>query len=393
MPSPSSSLSLNPPTLPYELIDQIARHSTLSKRDLANSCLVNHHFLETIQPLLFREVSLWLIWKDVSKRGRIKDQPRSLLRTLQNSPSLQQHVRKLNLSISYVLAARDEDGMEYYSGFADCEEILDEALKVMPRVDSLFVDDGIWESELGRNAVLSRGVRWKELSIRGDLFGQDADSTWVRFPNLKKLLCHAPGPQQTSEQAIPNNLEVLGTSFGLHLMEPVKVSPGCKLRVLRVVLTENALDYLGLMQQLEHLHLATAPSTGSPSSTTFENLSRLPSLRSLSIRSIEPESDEVTNIQSLLNYLPPSLTRLDFLDYVPLDFLTTLFETNKLSHIRVVRLGKRYEYEGSTTPLADYKLGMDRIREVCEEKGVALEEHIVPQTHLAGMLSCLYTNS
>lgn len=388
MKSTTSSLENLPthrPSLPNELVDQILRDESLSKRDLANSCVVNHYFLESIQPLLYQEVAIWLVWNDESKRGLIKDQPRFLLRTLRDSPPLQEHVRKLNLSISYVVAEGDREGTEGgSSGFLDCGEILDEALKVMPRLDSLFVDDAIWDSDAGRNAVFARGERWKELSIRGNLFDGDSELSWSRLPNLKKLQCNSTGPQQTSKQAVPTSLEVLGTSFGPRLMEPVKVLPGCKLCSLRVVLTEDKLDHLALMQELQHLYIVTASGTGSPSSTTLESLSKLPSLRSLSIHSIDPDPDELANIYSLLKYLPPSITRLDFPDYVPFDFLVNLFKTDKLPHIRLLRVCKWYE-ESTSTPEA-HRAGIGRLCRLCEEKGVAFEEHVVSQTHLSGML-------
>lgn len=97
-------------------------------------------------------------------------------------------------------------------------------------------------------------------------------------------------------------------------LPPVQES---RLRVLRVVLTENKLSHLALMQQLEHLYLVTIPRDGPFPSTVFEALSKLPSLQFLSIRMTEADPIELDIVASLLDHLPPSLTHLHFPNSVP----------------------------------------------------------------------------
>jgi len=152
-------------------------------------------------------------------------------------------------------------------------------------------------------------------------------------------------------------------------LPPVQES---RLRVLRVVLTENKLSHLALMQQLEHLYLVTIPRDGPFPSSVFEALSKLPSLQFLSIRMTEADPIELDIVASLLDHLPPSLTHLHFPDSVPFDSLITRLQTDKLPRIKVVGVGEWDE--GLSISLRDYKNGLARLGGVCEEKGIEIKE-------------------
>ncbi|GAA5836969.1 hypothetical protein JCM5353_001707 [Sporobolomyces roseus] len=373
MTTTSSQLdSTSPPhsTLPPELIDQILQDSSLSNSDLARCCLVNKNFQDLARPVLYHSVKVQFILN--YERQRWLDRITQLLfRTLSNEPSLGRNARTVIFLAQYT---DDEDSSVRL--LDDYGLAVEQALEMLPLVESVDVDAHVWNSDYAEEMIFNRGLQWKEIAVDGILLDEDTDGnwrTWSELPNLRKLRCAVTygGPDHTTP--IPDHLEVLDITNLFAQDFPLSVSPESQLRILRVILSDSKLQHLGYMRQLRHLYLFIKHDTSALLSETFNALSRLPLLESLSVKYDRPTSLDLRVIHSLCHHLPQSLLRLDFPRCIPFDHLTQFLKNDDNSQFQI--LGIAQTRERNWNDLSDDELegSVGGLSEICEEKGIVLE--------------------
>jgi len=299
-----------------------------------------------------------------------------LFQTLSETPLLGQYARR-----SSFLAdpkSNGEEETDVYSGLRYFEfgEVVEQALGMLPRLESLDLDGHVWDSDHVREMVFNRGLQWRELVVGGTLLDQDADGnrrTWSKLPNPRKLRCWFVDRNNGDTSSIPGHLEVLDIIHPSSQYFPLSLSPQSQLRVLRVTPSNLSLQHLGYMRQLQHLYLFLDFNSGSLWPEKLNALSRLPLLESFSVE-YQGSTQRYDNIiRSLLHHVPSSLHRLAFPDCIPFDALTQFFQSDETAQIQILGLGPSSMEMGNVLSYEELRRRVEQLRVICEEKGITIE--------------------
>ncbi|GAA5836124.1 hypothetical protein JCM5353_002626 [Sporobolomyces roseus] len=369
------SIPRSTPYLPPELVGQILQDSSLSKSDLARCCLINHDFLHSARPLLYAELTVTTIYLCLSEECWLDNATSSLFRTVSMNPSLGQYARKVGFRASYP----EKEGDSVYIGpsYDDCGLVVERALEMLPLLESLDLDGHVLMSDHAKEMVFSRGPQWRELVVDGTLLEEDTDGnrrTWSKLRNLKKLRCKVVNDNSGDASPIPDHLEVLNITSSYPQDITLSLTPGSRLRILRVTLSNSKLQHLAYMRQLQHLYVFAGADTGSLSLETLNALSRLPLLESLSVEYYHPATLNRSLIVALLHRLPHSLLRLNFPQCIPFDGLSDFLQTDA-PQFRILGLGRTSSW--NKLPPAEFEECKTRLSEICKGKGILIERVIL----------------
>jgi len=386
MSSTFSSIDLSPSrrfALPNELIDQILRDESLSKRDLARCCRADHQFLSSSRPLLYHSIVISVPVLEDEREDTVgyslDPSSRSLLQTLADYPFLARYIQHLDMRTRHNVSGT------HTIDFLELEEAFELALARMPCIESLaLADQHFWRRNPVRDLVFERGTQWVGLSVAGSILDQDGDRrNWSDLPNLRNLHVWELAKNPRVDHRIPAGIETLNVEIDIYCRTDLSFEPGSRLKVLRIPASNRHFSpHLAALHHLQHLDIHD-----------FANRQRLPvigltlpltplvRLRSLTLSvSIWTQSSDAPTLEitTFLASIPPSIVRLDFLSKLPAESIIRLLETGQLSSLRVIGF-LRPRKDPVISPLRvdiDYcrqERHVQRVAELCDEKGIMTE--------------------
>lgn len=376
------------PIVPVEVMDMILA-AVQSNLVLAICCRVNKHFRERCQPALYRHLQISCdspsIEPDDYIPGYVLSQGTKLLfRTLEENKDLRQYPRKLTLDAGgdaeQEWVVDDEEGdsdveegdesrghYEFTSEFEDPSEPFERCLRLLPKIDSVCLDSLAWWWRPVRDVLFDNGERWKEITVDGELLREEDDQRDFRQLRILEVLdCTSLRPSRLPDQYLPRSLKTLIT----RIYEPPVGDPSTdyQLQTLRAILSAETIIRVPVYRQLHHLHLVQHFGDFEPlSPEALLAFQSLPNLGFLSIDLDERDPDYFSAVTSLLQYLPASLSRLDFPNIIPFDILNP-FITSRSNRAPLI-LGLRADRARKEGLQAE----LESVRTACEEAGIKLE--------------------
>ncbi|KAL8916577.1 MAG: hypothetical protein Q9172_006242 [Xanthocarpia lactea] len=173
-------------TLPNEILRVI--FSFLTTRPLLNASLACRHFCLFAQPVLFRNIRLWLKPRIESNHKYIRSNPGTIHRfwdvvsTLRKNPTLRQNVEVLSLEI-------------WCEGFGDHNTLLN----ILPRLKALHLSPTPAKLDLSRHLSIETleldfdDFDYRRAHLDDDRSTLDSLSKHLHYPSLRSLKASWPG--------------------------------------------------------------------------------------------------------------------------------------------------------------------------------------------------------
>lgn len=359
------------PLFPTEILAEILQSPTLYRFDLARCCRVNSTFLALAQPLLYHTLTLDLYTRDLETENDgwtvelFDGSSPQLFRTLRENPSIARLPRSLWICAEIETERQVEEDLV----FDYREDAIQYFLELMPRVESLKINGMMWRSREVQEVVFSNCEKWTEFDLFEDLLEEEVGGDLSKWINLQKLRCYGIEFSKPPGGVLPDNLENLDLYFRSqeNCLEPGHFSPNSQLRILRISSSDLTLSVISILPRLEQLHFYAAP--GYPrtlSSSTLSSFAKLPRLRLLSFR-FNFATNSNTSPLELLSYLPPTLDRLEFPEYIPFQPLLAFLNDPNPSSIRTIGIARR------TTSISEIAIEMKELFSACRTKNIQID--------------------
>jgi len=401
-------LDILDPIFPIEVTEMILGNVKMQK-DLANCSRVNKHFKKRCQPALYHHLRISCgaprtAPDDYISGYVLSESSKLLFRTLEGNKVLRQYPRKLTLDADgdaeqeWIVDDDGEEGdseveerdesrghYEFNSEFEDPSEPFERCLRLLPKIDAVDLDRPVWWWRPFRDVVFNHGERWKEIKVSGELLTEEGDERDLRvLSRLEKLECERIGETDLDDQYLPSRLRTLDArDCSLPAGDP---SVDSQLHKVLTALTAETITYLPSYQNLQRLHLyQNWDDLEPPLPDVLPGFQSLPALHflCLSLDKLSPSFAAAT--AALLAHLPPSLSRLEFLDIIPFDILAHFVQHR--SGTTSLAMG----FKEDAVRQEGCKEEFEHLAILCQEKGV--EIYLLPRSSYSWCMSSHYEPS
>ncbi|GAA6021316.1 hypothetical protein JCM11491_005801 [Sporobolomyces phaffii] len=367
----SDSPSSRPfPTLPNELIGEILLESVLSTSDLARCCLVSRQFLPAARQLLYHSIR-FTIYSDLHETGSLyalSRNSRVLRNTLASSTSLASLVRHLTL-----LPRRrppEEPPSRTTSTWA--AQIALCLATPFPHLERLSLPELADHSVHTETEIFSTRDRCLfELCLDGARVDRDfgPQSPPVNVKKLRCLVLEEPD----ARFHLPAALTVLDINMSSMWSQDFSFDfddPGAsRLEVIRLPI-QAASTPLGRFTHLRHivLHQGLHLDFDLTGASSIADCSSLKTL-AFEVRQAPPRRHFLVFLLAFLLSSPPSLTRLEFPLFVPLDVLAALLDPTADPPFRLEILALSAGIAFDPKNAANF----ENLRSLCTSHGIQIE--------------------